>query len=492
MNSGQFTSTVTAFPDHNGRRVANLDPVRHSVVLPEDSKELLCHRVFNIHMDNSQRARRATQGEADPKVRRAKARNFDSRMVILFVYGLLLATWAAHQGHAQEVLQAQPAMFLRANDRFGFELLRATHEDSPDRNIVLSPLPVSLAFAVLWDGGMDNDSAAEVRKACHCFDPDVPSAAKMILRRFEKPKPLPFSTKAAVGMPPAIGRMLLSGKPEEMWLSAAFLYRTGTLSPDFVNRATEDIGVLFRVVGEKTSQSAALATSWDPTAPMPKITGRREFWFTSSTHLRTSWQGNTFVDSRREKRKFHLQSTPDVSVDFLTTEPFGYLYARTDQFEAVKLPCRLGTILLVLPPANTGIEQMEAIMASQPDLVESKLTLALGNVTLPPFHFLFDAELRNPIEKLGVHRLFADLQSLAPMAPDGGILRGVAQKTEITLDENGVRADSGTIFSGVVGGMMTVTEPFHMILDRPFLFFVRDNVTKALIFAGAVVNPALH
>jgi serine protease inhibitor len=198
------------------------------------------------------------------------------------------------------------------------------------------------------------------------------------------------------------------------------------------------------------------------------------------------------VDSQRKKRKFHLQSTTDVSVDFLTTELFGYLYVQTDQFEAVELPCRLGTILLVLPPANTGIEQMEAIMASQPDLVESKLTRAFGNVTLPPFHFLFEAELRNSIEKLGVHRVFAELRSLAPMAPSGGILRGVAQKTEITLDENGIRADSGTVFSGVVGGMMRVPEPFHMILDRPFLFFVRDNLTRALIFEGAVVNPALQ
>jgi serpin B len=78
----------------------------------------------------------------------------------------------------------------------------------------------------------------------------------------------------------------------------------------------------------------------------------------------------------------------------------------------------------------------------------------------------------------------------------GALLTGVAQKTEITLDENGIRADSGTIISGVIGGITAPgakpPPPFHMILDRPFLFIVRDNATKALIFEGAVMNPALR
>ena len=34
-----------------------------------------------------------------------------------------------------------------------------------------------------------------------------------------------------------------------------------------------------------------------------------------------------------------------------------------------------------------------------------------------------------------------------------------------------------------------VTDTFHMRLDRPFVFFVRDSTTNALLFAGAVVDP---
>jgi serine protease inhibitor len=448
-------------------------------------------------MDNSLHPRGATYEEAiTPTVRQARLWHFDLRTLFLFVYGFLLAAGAVRHAQAQEAGQAQPAIFLRANDRFGFELLRAAHEERAGSNIVLSPLPISLAFAIFWDRGADHESAGEIGVAFHWGGDYTPSAAKMILQRFEKPKPRPVPSKIPLGMNRTL--RLLSGNPEEVWLSAAFLYRkyrtTETLSRDFINRVTEDIGIPFVMVGEQTSQSAALAASWDRTAPMPKITGEKDFWITSSTHLRTSWERIAFEASKRGKRTFHLKSNEGVSVDFLTSEVQLYFYARTDQFEAVELPGKQASILLVLPPANTTIEQMEAMIASQPDVVESRLTRTEADVTLPAFHLVFEAELRSSIEKLGVHRIFTDLRSLEPMAPGlGGIVAGIAQKTEITLDENGIRADSGTILSGVLGGLIAGRpEPFHIIMDRPFLFFVRDNLTKALIFEGAVMNPALQ
>lgn len=80
------------------------------------------------------------------------------------------------------------------------------------------------------------------------------------------------------------------------------------------------------------------------------------------------------------------------------------------------------------------------------------------------------------------------------MAPKrlGGILKGVAQKTEISVDETGIRADSETIVTGVYGGIMSGNPHFHMVLNRPFLFIIRDNATNALLFIGVVMNPNLQ
>jgi len=377
------------------------------------------------------------------------------------------------------------------------DLLKTAHEAEQDRNIVIAPLPISLTFAALWDGTTDIESSKELVSAFRwekSFGINV--AGRMLLARFEKPKPRPpsrFTPKNDLDK--AYLRFLESGKPAEIWISGAFLYRgKGSLSPDFMDRVKYDFGFTFRAVDEHTTQSNVLAENWDSSLPMPAVAGPNDFWITSHTHLRTAWAGNTFLEAKRETHDFRLRSGEVVQADFLKSEFEVYPYARTDEFEAIELSCWQASILLVLPAANKDVGQLEAAFSKNPDLVESLLARREGDVQLPPFHFSYETDLRNSLEKMGVHRIFTDPNTLLSMAPtrDGGILRGVAQKTEITVDENGIRADAGTIVHGVYGGILMAQSPFHIILNRPFLFLIRDNVTHALLFAGVVMNPMLQ
>lgn len=78
--------------------------------------------------------------------------------------------------------KSQPDMFLHANDSFALDLLMKTHEDAPDHNIVVAPLPVSLIFAALSDGTQDSVSGAEFRAAFNWYQYFATSVgAKMVL-----------------------------------------------------------------------------------------------------------------------------------------------------------------------------------------------------------------------------------------------------------------------------------------------------------------------
>src|SRR5258708_1799639 len=125
---------------------------------------------------------------------------------------------------AQEPQQAQPAMFLLSNDRFGATLLSVVHEGAPDRNIAIAPLPVSLTFAALLDGSKDSKSIEEIVSTFRWegnFSRNI--AARMLLARFGRPKPFPSrnSTLHQKGGD-AVQGQFRRGKPEEMWLSTAF------------------------------------------------------------------------------------------------------------------------------------------------------------------------------------------------------------------------------------------------------------------------------
>jgi serine protease inhibitor len=391
--------------------------------------------------------------------------------------------------------QAQPASFLKSNDRFGASLLNLLHIEAPDRNIAIAPLPVSLAFAALLDGSHDSESNGEIVSTFSWrgnFSRDI--AGRMLLARFERPKSSPNRelTLPKPGANNAQGK-LRPATPEEMWLSTAFLYRgKDSLSQNFMDRARYYFGLDFQEVGEDTPQSTILAQNWDLSLPMPAIAGQNDFWITSFLHLRSFWSGNTFAFTKREKHDFKIRSGSVVQADFLKSETKSYPYAKTEEFEAIVLPCREASLVLVLPEQDKDINQLMASMAKDPDMVESLLKRQQGDLQLPLFHFSYEGEFREPLEKMGVHRIFHDTRALLAMAPgrDGGKLQGVAQISEIAIDEHGIRADAGTAVGGIFGGIEGLnTSPFHMILNRPFLFLIRDNTTNALLFSGVVMNP---
>jgi serine protease inhibitor len=39
-------------------------------------------------------------------------------------------------------------------------------------------------------------------------------------------------------------------------------------------------------------------------------------------------------------------------------------------------------------------------------------------------------------------------------------------------------------------GLIMAPDSFHVVLNRPFVFLVRENATGALLFVGALMDPS--
>lgn len=379
---------------------------------------------------------------------------------------------------SQDFSQTQPAAFLRSNDKFGMNLLSETYKAAPDRNIVIAPLPVSLAFAPLLEASVDAEHKKEIISAFHWQgNGDINIAGRMLHARFAEPNPKP------------------TGYPEGMWISGAFVYRgQGSLAQDFIDRVTSNYGFAFLSVGKTTPEANALAGAWDPSVPMPAVEGAKDFWITSFLHLRSYWAGNTFAFAKRQKQDFTLPSGSVVRADFLKSETASYLYSHSEELDAIVLYGWQTSILFVLPGQNVNMSQILSSMVSDSDSIESSMKKQWGDVQMPPFHITYETDFRPSLENMGVKSIFQNPLVMVSMAPQrlGGMLEGVAQRTEITVDGIGIRADSGTNAGGVFGGIFgQPPSPFHLALNRPFLFVVRDRVTHALLFAGVVTNPTV-
>jgi serpin B len=63
----------------------------------------------------------------------------------------------------------------------------------------------------------------------------------------------------------------------------------------------------------------------------------------------------------------------------------------------------------------------------------------------------------------------------------------VKHKTFVEVDEEGTEAAAVTVIE--VGTTSLPPDEIYMIVNRPFVFVIRDNLSNAMLFMGKIINP---
>ncbi len=389
------------------------------------------------------------------------------RLLLLAAFSLFLGSTASAQKRPGRAFSE----FIHSGEMFGHRLLLETHQTEPDRNIVISPLPILMGLDALLSKGTDN------------ADPERETLIRMLRARIpDRPPVIAPNSADQKDSTLQTSPIRVAREYHPIWLSTTFRYRgKESIKQNFVEEVTRIYGIEFQ------------QAQGDNKAPTLRDGRRADFWIASSTYLETPWNTNAFAYSKPVKSPFSLRNRESIDVETLKSETEFYYHAKTDEFEAVELTGTEAYVLLAVPAPGRDIFELERKLSEEKISIESLLKKELGYVVMPPFHLRFENDLRPPLEKMGIRRLFSDVNSLSPMVtlPEGARLDDLIQQVAMDVDAWGIRADAETLMGGVYGGILaTRIEPFHMNIDRPFLFFVRDNTSDALLFAGVVMNPA--
>ena len=109
-----------------------------------------------------------------------------------------------------------------------------------------------------------------------------------------------------------------------------------------------------------------------------------------------------------------------------------------------------------------------------------------GDLIMPRFKFNTDVALNDTLSALGMPEAFTEAADLSGINGMRDLhVQGVIHKAIIAVDEKGTTAAAAT---GVTVG--TTSVPPTLVVDRPFLFFIRHNPTGAILFQGRVVDPS--
>ena len=146
---------------------------------------------------------------------------------------------------------------------------------------------------------------------------------------------------------------------------------------------------------------------------------------------------------------------------------------------------------------SVGICQTEPGSLPSGDRARSTLPRLPRSVFLPRFSTRTRVPLKPLLQKMGMRAVWT---------PDGADLTGIADPAEtgeaplfagsatheawVKVTEKGTEAAAVTVIDVGSGGGSEVPPP-TVRLDHPFLWFIRDRVTGAVLFAGLVTDPSV-
>jgi serpin B len=109
---------------------------------------------------------------------------------------------------------------------------------------------------------------------------------------------------------------------------------------------------------------------------------------------------------------------------------------------------------------------------------------------LPKFDIDTSVMLGEQLKTLGMPMAFSDNADFSGITSDEPLqIAEVVHQANVTVDEKGTIAAAATAVIARTTSAV-ISEPKRLDVDRPFLFFLRDRQTGALLFSGQVTNPA--
>ncbi len=386
--------------------------------------------------------------------------------------------------------------FLRGNDRFGLRLLAQNHAEAPEKNAVVAPLSLTILLSAIEANSWRKETREQLQQVFGWepgVEPGFPS--RMILATMEAPeiKPLPARGKLTAELP---------GQGDSLWIANRLLYRSKKDWPPllekwFVRRAKAQYGLELVDVGDRQPTAEDLRMSRGETGRLPEVSPLDQVWLSSGTHLRQTWE-ELFMESEPHPGEFHTEAGQSRTVQRVNSVLENLEYVKSDRFEAVVLPCGRVSMTAVLPREGMTVRELEAILAAEPDSLKS-MKPSLGSVTMPIFTIRATMHLEATLKAMGVKDIFENLEGVvrrdsrfdAKGTVDVPVARvmDVGQAIDFTADKHGIHADAETIVGAVPLGLIAASDAFHVVLNRPFVFLVRENASGALLFAGAVMEP---
>jgi serpin B len=382
-------------------------------------------------------------------------------------------------------LTSAESHLVQSSNAFTLSLFRETlRQEDPADNVFVSPLSVSMAFGMVLNGvaGVTESSMQNALDLNGLSRDEINASYRGLIDLLR-------------GLDPRVTFTIANS----IW------YRESFAPPAAFSDASRTyFDAEVRGLDFNSPTAAPTINNWVSSATAGRIpaivpdplTRDAIMYLINAIYFKASW-ASRFDKALTLSGPFQLSGGGSVPVPLMRTDrPINVLMASGDGASAIDLPYGGGaySMLILLPHQGRSLDSLAAGMTP---VAWSGWIAALDssaiNVVMPRFTLRYDLDSVIPaLRSLGMTATFCDeadprtdFTRLYP--PGGACITKVKHKTFVLVDEAGTEAAAAT--SVEIG---VTSAPSAFVVDRPFIFALRERLSGTILFIGRVMNPAVE
>ena len=375
-------------------------------------------------------------------------------------------------------LRKKSAEIIEADQQFAFELFRQVYTLSDEVNMMISPLSVSYALGMTYNGaaGTTLDAFNEVLHFGDLTNQEVNESYKDLMDQL-------------IHLDELVEFSIANG----IWYKLGYpvLNEFITTNQDYFDAAVEELD--FSDPG-----AVDVINGWIEDKINDKIRDMLDFipsdavmYLVNAIYFNAKWKYQ-FDPEDTYEGEFHPVEGSAFDADFMKING-SFNYTANEDFTAVELPYGDSTFSMVvmLPAGNSNLDDLVDKMDIDTwnTWFESTTTQNV-QIELPKFTYDFKDLLNDPLINLGLGIAFGGGADFSRITPGGGLyISRVIHQTFIDVQEEGTEAAAATIVE-----IREISAPVPTIFkaNSPFLYVIRENSTSAIMFMGKVGRPEYH
>ena len=395
-----------------------------------------------------------------------------------------------HDFVSREIVPSDdPRVSSQGNSMNQFAIKMFSELNEKGENIFFSPYSITSALG-MTDAGAKGETEEQIRKALQStlagddFHAGINGLDQSLMAHSDATENLELSIVNSI------------------WAQNGLMLQVNFL--DLLSRHY-DAGVNLLNFSEQPDSSRIIINEWvseqthqriNDLLPEGSITSSTVLVLTNAIYFLADWLLK-FDATLTMERQFNLMDGSTVTVPMmkLKDKPVKVLYYNSGSCRILELPYKGNRLAmnLILPDSGTfkDFEQNLSIEVIN-NLIDGLDSTSVITVQIPRFQFTTPSvSLVEALKKMGMTAAFSMSADFSGISNERLVISDVLHKAFIKVDEEGTEAAAAT---GVI--LKWEYQPqdptAEFVADRPFIFFIRDTQTGAILFMGRIMDPTVE